>query len=332
MGKPKAPAAPDPYQTAGAQTESNQANAAYMAALNRMNTYGPTGSQTYNNEGNDPTTGAPVYSSHTTLSPEQQALYNSNTTNQLNQSGFAGNALDQARGAYQPINTNWDQQQQKSQDALYSRNTQYLDPQFAREGKGLDAKLAAQGVMPGSEAYKNAMDQFGETKNQAYEGARTDAISGATGQTGQNIQQSIALQNQPLNYYNSLMSGSQGSVPQFSQASPISTNPADVSGAINNNYQSQIGNYNSDVNSRNQTMGTAAQLAAMYFMFSDERLKDDYGVIGETPEGIPVHAYNYKGESEPRIGVMAQELEKKIPSAVVNHPSGFKMVDYSKVR
>lgn len=331
MGKPATPQAPDPYQTAGAQTGANQQNAAYLAALNRMNTYGPTGSQTYKNEGADPTTGAPIYSSSTTLSPEQQALYNSNTSNQLNQSGFAGNALDQARSAYQPINTNWDQQQQKSQDALYGRNTRYLDPQFARQEKGLDAKLAAQGITPGSEAWKNAMDEFGAGKNQAYEAARDNSITGASQQTGQNIQQSIALQNQPLNYYNSLMSGNQAQVPQFSQASPINTNPADVQGAINQNYQGNVNAYNANVGSSNNTTSTLGSLLAMYLM-SDERLKDDHGVIGETYEGIPIHSYNYKGSNTPQIGVMAQDVEKVIPEAVATHPSGYKMVNYQLVR
>lgn len=331
MGKPAAPSAPDPYQTAGAQTGANQQNAAYLAALNRMNTYGPTGSQTYKNEGTDPTTGAPIYSSSTTLSPEQQALYNSNTSNQLNQSGFAGNALDRARESYKPINTDWGSQQQKSQDALYGRNTMYLDPQYAREEKAQDAKLAAQGITPGSEAYKNAHDQFSEGKNQAYEAARDNSITGATQQTGQNIQQSIALQNQPLNYYNSLMSGSQGSVPQFSQASPINTNPADVSGAINNSYNGNLNSYNAQVGQQNQTTSSIGSLLAMYLM-SDERLKDDHGVIGETYDGVPIHMYNYKGSPTPHIGVMAQELEQVHPEAVATHPSGYKMVRYDRVQ
>jgi len=31
------------------------------------------------------------------------------------------------------------------------------------------------------------------------------------------------------------------------------------------------------------------------------------------------------------MGVMAQEVEKKNPDAVAMHPSGYRMVDYSKV-
>lgn len=331
MGKPATPAAPDPYQTAGAQTRANTQNAAYVAALNRMNTYGPTGSHTFENHGTDPATGAPIYSESTTLSPEQQALYNSNTANQLNQSGFAGRALDQARDSYTPINTDYEANRQKAQDALYGRNTMYLDKQYARDQQSLEAKLAAQGVMPGSEAYKNSMAQFTEGKNQAYEAARDNSITGATNQAGQQIQQSIALQNQPLNYYNSLMNGSQAQVPQFSSPAQIGTNPADVAGAVNSAYQGNVNSYNAQVGQQNQTMGQIGSLLAMYLM-SDERLKDDYGVIGETEGGIPIHAYNYKGSDTTHIGVMAQEVEQVIPDAVATHPSGYKMVDYSRVQ
>lgn len=265
-GKTQQPNVPDPYQTAGAQTSANQQNAAYLAALNRLNTYGPTGSDTYQNQGNDPTTGAPIYSHYTTLSPEQQALYNSNTANQLDQSGFAGNALNQARDSYSPINTNFDQTRQQAQDALYGRNTMYLDKQYDRDQKSLEAKLANEGATEGSEAWKNAMDQFGAQKNQAYEAARDNAISGASAQTGQNISNAISLQNQPLNYYNALMNGSQVSAPQSSNPSQINTNPADIAGAMNNAYQGQLNNYNASVAQGNQTASTAASLIGTILM------------------------------------------------------------------
>ncbi|MCR4299399.1 MAG: tail fiber domain-containing protein [Gallionella sp.] len=69
--------------------------------------------------------------------------------------------------------------------------------------------------------------------------------------------------------------------------------------------------------------------------FSDRRLKDDYGKVTETKEGIGLHLYKYKGESPIaplRIGVMADEVKKVIPAAVRKHSSGYDVVDYSQVR
>lgn len=74
--------------------------------------------------------------------------------------------------------------------------------------------------------------------------------------------------------------------------------------------------------------GLGLQAAAM---FSDENLKDVAGRVGFTDEGLPLYLYKYKGTSEPRIGPIAQEVEDLIPGAVTEHPSGYKIVDYSRL-
>ena len=51
---------------------------------------------------------------------------------------------------------------------------------------------------------------------------------------------------------------------------------------------------------------------------------------GEYDDGIPLYLYTYKGEREPRVGPMAQEVAKVKPDAVHRHESGYLMVDYSK--
>ena len=63
-------------------------------------------------------------------------------------------------------------------------------------------------------------------------------------------------------------------------------------------------------------------------MFSDERLKTDIAPVGKLNDGQNVYSYRYKGDPVPRIGLMAGEVERKHPEAVVRHPSGYKMVDY----
>lgn len=70
--------------------------------------------------------------------------------------------------------------QQQTADALYKANTQYLDPQFNQQQAKLENQLANQGITRGSEAYNNAMLNFNNQKQQAYDSARNNAISGAT--------------------------------------------------------------------------------------------------------------------------------------------------------
>lgn len=64
--------------------------------------------------------------------------------------------------------------------------------------------------------------------------------------------------------------------------------------------------------------------------FSDERLKEDVEPVGETHDGQTLYSYRYIGDTEPRVGLLAQDVEKRDPGAVVEHQSGFKMVNYDR--
>lgn len=62
-------------------------------------------------------------------------------------------------------------------------------------------------------------------------------------------------------------------------------------------------------------------------MFSDERLKEDIERVGETDDGIPIYRWRYKGDEQVHIGPMAQDVEKVKPNAVLNHSSGYKVLN-----
>jgi len=82
MAKSSAPAAPDPYTTAEAQYDYGSLAAEYNAALNNVNTVGPTGSTNYAITGYS-STGAPIYTETTSLTaPEQNILAGSQQVQQ----------------------------------------------------------------------------------------------------------------------------------------------------------------------------------------------------------------------------------------------------------
>lgn len=65
---------------------------------------------------------------------------------------------------------------------------------------------------------------------------------------------------------------------------------------------------------------------------SDARTKHDDGVVGELSDGTPLHIFRYIGDDTSHVGVMAQEVERTNPAAVV--PTGIgdiKAVDYDAV-
>jgi hypothetical protein len=79
----------------------------------------------------------------------------------------------------------------------------------------------------------------------------------------------------------------------------------------------------------NAVQGAASALPSIMSMFSDARLKDDIEPVGELYDGTNVYRYRYKGDPVPRIGLMAQEVEKTNPDAVTEI-AGFKAVNYGK--
>jgi hypothetical protein len=68
---------------------------------------------------------------------------------------------------------------------------------------------------------------------------------------------------------------------------------------------------------------------------SDIRVKENIKPIGWLPNGLTVYEFEYKDEWKDEaghgvhIGVMAQEVEKVLPEAVITRPDGYKMVNYA---
>lgn len=69
-------------------------------------------------------------------------------------------------------------------------------------------------------------------------------------------------------------------------------------------------------------------LAQGLAMFSDRRLKRDAICIGERADGLRLWLYRYLWSPAWQLGVMAQEVLKVKPEAVLVHPSGYLMVNY----
>ena len=63
---------------------------------------------------------------------------------------------------------------------------------------------------------------------------------------------------------------------------------------------------------------------------SDIRIKENIVPEGTKWKGLNVYTYNYIGDSTPRRGVMAQEVEGIYPDAVVTI-NGIKHVKYGEI-
>lgn len=81
------------------------------------------------------------------------------------------------------------------------------------------------------------------------------------------------------------------------------------------------------VNYLGQILG--AGLAGASLIPSDKRVKEDIQPIGKTFDGQTITKFRYKGDNTTRIGLIAQDVEKKHPDSV-SEINGIKAVDYDK--
>jgi hypothetical protein len=78
-------------------------------------------------------------------------------------------------------------------------------------------------------------------------------------------------------------------------------------------------------------MGAIGQIAQIAALFSDERLKRDIQRVGELEDGLGVYVYRYVWGAARSVGVLAQEVLRLRPDAVIAHPTGYLMVDYGRL-
>ena len=265
--------APEPVQPqviAGQQGALNEATARLQHRLNAMDEINPYGAVTYQDLGDD------RWQRTINLTPEQQGLLEQQQRigsgmNLLaeNQLGRLDTLLSEPvdfTSTAPPITTDFSGDRQRVEDALYQRAASRLDPMWQDRESQLAAQLANQGIMLGSEAYTNAMRDFGQARTDAYDSAINQAIAAGgaeqsrlfginTAARQQAIQENLTERNQPINEITALMSGGQVTMPQFAAPPQTAVQPTDISGPYAQQYAGQLANYQAAQNRNAQLYG-----------------------------------------------------------------------------
>lgn len=82
-----------------------------------------------------------------------------------------------------------------------------------------------------------------------------------------------------------------------------------------------------------QLVSAAATGAKIYGMMSDKRLKTKIKFVRQSDNGIRWYTWEWKDKDikQPSYGVIAQEVQKIKPEAVITGPDGFLMVNYGEL-
>lgn len=314
--KSSSPPSPDYTGAAVATAKSGQVN---------YNT--PYGGIQYS-DGADGHTNANV-----TLSPDQQRLLDQQNKTSASLGGLQDQATARvASTESQPFDMGAVPQMtvqpgQTGQDAMMAR----LQPQFDRDQNSLNTRLANQGITQGSEAWNNAQDQFGRTKNDAYSQAALSGINLDTQAHQQGMTDQSYLRSQPLNELNALRSGSQVTSPNFQSMPQVQG--TNYTGAAVNGYNANLNASNASNGANNSMMNGLFGLGgtAISSYFSDRRLKRNIKRIGKRADGLSVYSYTYVW-GEPSFGLMADEVKALYPHAVTRQPNGYDAVDYGALK
>lgn len=356
MGWKNAPDPPDYVGAAKAEAEASKDLTAQQTWANRPTQVTPWGIQQYSATPTwDPVSGQYVnqWQQQTILNPELQAALDAQFGLQRGRSEL-GEAL--MGRAYNEFGTPMDwgdlspwgdipaesaEQRQRAEDALYSRAASRLDPQWQQSEEQMRNRLVAQGLRPGDKAWDTQMENFNRAKTDAYQTAIDQSIIGGGQEASRSFgidkditgimdsrriaELSEAMQRRgfSLNEINALISGQQvgmPSMPGVSQSGRAQT--PQYLNAANMGYQGALDQYSTQQAGLNSLM---SGIGSMALAFSDRRLKTNIKKIGNV-KGVNIYSYDYLW-GEPAIGVMADE----VPHATVEHPSGYLMVDYSKV-
>jgi hypothetical protein len=236
-----------------------------------------------------------------------------------------GTSTSETNNMFNAYNQNNQANQQFANDATKSNfdayNTNNAQNQnFANQNNLAQAGFNNQAQLAQGQFNNQATTQMTNFNNQAQ-----------SNNWNQQIQDQLLMRNQPINETTALMSGSQVSQPSYVNTPQTGIANTDVAGLYQNNYNAQI-------SAQNAMMGGLGSIGgglASTVTWSDKRMKKDIRKVGKLDDGINLYTFKYKDKTGlgglSHLGVMAQEIEEKIPDAVVDTDSGYKAVDYARV-
>ena len=254
--------------------------------------------------------------------------YASNASNQLGNMGNYNFSVDGSDAA-----------RQRAEQATYQSYLDKLQPQFANQTSDLQASLANKGISIGSEAYSRAMSDLQDSQNAALNQAAyqatlagQDAFSNSLSDELRSAGFSNAAQS---SYINQLLQALQNSYSGYDIAMDKYKVQYGADDRIANNRaanaQSAI-NFGNDLIklglSGSQDAASKAASAGAVAAASDIRLKENITAVGKLDNGLTVYLFNFKGSNVPQIGLIAQEVIKQKPEAIVEDSDGYLSVKY----
>lgn len=277
----------------------------------------------------------PQMTATTSLSPEQQHLYEQQTQLGSKLNDLALGQTDRISGVLsQPLQMpdgTFTLGNEATESRLMELGRKRLDPLTAQRKAATETDLINRGVRPGTEAYRRAMEANGQQENDAYNQllltGRGQAANESMQERQQRIQEALLPRNQSINEISALMGGGQVAMPQIQQTPQPGVQGVDYTGLVNNKYKADTDAYGAKMSG---LFGLASAFAKPLggWMASDRKLKSLIKRVGTHRLGIGVYEYVIGGIKQ--MGVMADEVMRVNPDAVRHNGRHFE-VNYDMI-
>ncbi len=344
LSTPKAPAAPDPAATAEAQAKANQ-----------ITQLTPYGNQIYGNYANGQFSPFTEADARTAMqiqeTPYQQQFRQGGEQLSLglvNQMLGSGAQLPNVRSAADiesgltPLSSDFSGDAQRAGDAMYQAGVNRMQPQMDRQRRQIEQRLADQGLPMGSKAWQDEMNRLEQSQGDQLSQLSLNSVQAGSAEADRLARLAMTQQGQQFNTQSGLTSlENQARAQQFGEVGTLfgltqpfqqyTTPGVDVAGITNSAYQNQLNAYGTKVGQQSSNIGALGSLAgAGLSYFSDKELKENIRFLGQE-NSHNIYEFNYKGDDEKHIGVIAQEIQETNPEAVSKDGDGYLMVDYGKI-
>ena len=365
---PKPPAAPDYTGAAQAQGAANVETARVEGRMNRPDVYSPYDQTLVTDLGNDrfkmDYSLTPEYESQRQKQAAIGGQYLDVAGQRLGElpSGeFDFGALPTFQGGidrtgFTPLASTDDlaDYATRSEKAYYDRGLSRIQPAMEMQRTALHTDLINSGLPVGSDAYNNSMAQLGLQQSSIGEGQRMRTGLASEAQSMRQAQLAEAsmireMQNQAraqgladtllqrrlpmeelatLTGSPSIGSAGMGTATTGLNVPGVSVAPPPIFAATQAQGANDANRYATAQQGYGAKMNAVGNIATM---LSDKTLKENIVKVGQSPSGFNVYEWNYLWSPERFRGVIAQEVQKIKPKAVLSNIFGHLLVDYSKL-
>lgn len=242
---PDVPNVPDPNVVAANQATYNTKAGVDSQVGSMVNQDNPYGSLNYSQTGTSPD-GTPIYTSKTTLTPDNQRLLDVLQGTKATAGTQGSNLISGANyGAQQPGDVIGNATSGLVKDAM-AKQVAYLDPFFKQQTDQLDTKLRNQGFAPGQPGYDTAMNGLKQSHGQTVTGFESTMEP-------QMYQQAYQNYMTPAQLGGTLANFGAPTAPTWNNTPNLNIQSPDLIGATNSANTANMAAYNAQ-NSKNNAM------------------------------------------------------------------------------